>query len=123
MTSIGPGLRLHFVLELAAMVSLVHWGFNSGEGQLQRVLLGLLLPMAAAAVWGIFRVPDDPGPALVAIPGSLRLLIELVVLGGAATALYFSGQRVLGILFAITIIIDYALMRDRVRRLMSYTNR
>ncbi len=114
----NAGLGLHFLLEIGAMAALVHWGFNASQNTALRVLLGLGVPLAAAVLWGVFRVPNDPGPAPVAIPGPLRLLLELVILGGAAAALYFSGETPLSLVFVTAIIIDYFMMSNRIRSML-----
>jgi len=45
-----------------------------------KFMLALTLPIFAAAIWGIFAVPDDPsrsGNAPVIAPGLVRIVIEL----------------------------------------------
>jgi hypothetical protein len=119
MNANNAGLGLHFLLEIGAMAALVHWGFNASPNMAVKLLLGLGVPLAAAVVWGVFRVPNDPGPAPVAVPGALRLLIEILILGGAAAALYASGSQTLGLAFAAAIVIDYYLMHDRIRSMLA----
>jgi hypothetical protein len=50
----NDGLR--FLLELAALASLGYWGFAENDGVL-RWVLGIGLPVLAAAVWGTFVSP------------------------------------------------------------------
>lgn len=112
------GLGLHFLLELAALGGLVAWGFQPAHATWQKILFGIGVPILAAAAWAIFRVPNDPGQAVVAVPGALRLVIELVVFGGAAFALYAAGHTTLATLFAAAILLDYAIMYERIRWLL-----
>lgn len=112
------GLGLHFLLELAALIGVATWGFQPSHTAWQKILFGIGLPILAAAAWAIFRVPNDPGRAVVAIPGALRLALELVILGGAAFALYAAGYNTLAAVFAAAILLDYALMFERVRWLL-----
>jgi hypothetical protein len=112
------GLGLHFLLELAAMAALVTWGFQPAHSWWQKILLGIGLPIVVAAVWAVFRVPNDPGQALIPVTGALRLVIELVVLGGAAASLYAARHSTLAVWFGAAILIDYLLMIERVGRLL-----
>jgi hypothetical protein len=110
----NAGLGLHFFLELAALAGLAVWGFQPAHSGWQKILLGIVVPVLAAAVWGIFRVPNDPGQAVVAVPGILRLILELGILGGAAFGLYAAGHTPWAVLFAAAIVIDYGIMYERV---------
>lgn len=112
-------LGVHFLLELAAIGAVAYWGFKIGSGWLARAALGMLLPLILAAVWGIFRVPNDPGPALVAVPGWLRLLIEWGIFALAAWSLVAAGKQNLAWAFAILAVTNYALMYERFGRLIS----
>lgn len=82
--------------------------------ELFSVLFTIGLPVLAAALWGTFRVPDDPGKAPVAIPGYLRLLLEASYFNGAVGALYAAGRANWGLVFAFLVLIHYLLSYDRV---------
>jgi len=112
------GLGLHFFLELAALGALATWGFQTHTIWWQKLIFGIGLPLLAAAAWGIFRVPNDPGKATVEIPGWLRLLLEFSVMIGAALALYASGHTMLMWAFGAAVVVDYLIMADRVLRLL-----
>ena len=115
----SANLALHFVLEICALAALVDWGFETSVTLAGKLLLGVVLPTAAAAAWGTFRVPGDPGSAPVAIPGVLRLLLELAFFGGAAAGLAGAGHTTLTWVFGIVTLINYALMYERIRWLLS----
>ena len=106
-------LAAHFLLELCGFAALIYWGFQAGEG-LMKIVLGVLLPLLAAAAWGTFRVPNDPGKAPVAVRGPVRLLLEAAFFGSAVAALSSAGQPTLAALLGIAVIIDYAIMYERV---------
>jgi hypothetical protein len=101
------------MLELAALAAIGVWGWQKGEGWL-RFLLAFGVPIVIAVLWGIFRVPDDPGKAPVAITGWLRLVLEFAVFAFSVYALVDARLvtlvRVLGILLAI----HYAISYDRI---------
>lgn len=118
MSIVTMGLGLHFILELCALAAMVYAGFRLGDSLAMRLLLGVALPVAAAAVWGVFRVPNDPGPATVAIDGRLRLPIEWATFGLSIAMLYAAGRPGLVLAFLGTAILDYAIMYKRVLRLL-----
>jgi hypothetical protein len=111
-------MAFHFVLELCMLAALVTWGFQTGEGWLQKALLGIGVPLISAVVWGVFRVPNDPGPATVAVPGFIRLAIELSLFAFAIWALSNTGHSSLATAFAIAVVVDYGLMYERILRLL-----
>lgn len=110
-------LALRFLLELAALFSVGYWGWTQHEG-LFRLLLGLGLPLLFAALWGTFRVPGDPGAAPVAIPGYLRLLLELFLLGSGVIALYAAGRTTPALILAALLLLHYAISYDRIAWLL-----
>ena len=116
----GWNLALRFLLELAALAGLAAaaWTFGSGLGRWVAVVA---VPVAAAAIWGLFNVRNDPsrsGSAPVEVTGSVRLLIEVVILGGGAAALAFATNPALGIVFALAIGGHYLASVDRVEWLI-----
>ena len=114
-------LALRFVLELAALLVLGVWGSRQGEGVLS-IVLALGVPFIAAALWGIFNVPNDPsrsGKSPVPVPGVVRLLYEVVFFGFAAWALFSMGSATLSLTFGVIVIIHYLLSYDRVQWLVT----
>jgi hypothetical protein len=107
---------IRFLLEIAALVAIGHWGFSQHTG-IWRFLLGIGLPVIAAAIWATFAVPDDrsrSGRAPVPIPGVLRLVLELSLFGLAAWALYATGSPLLALILGSITIVHYALSYDRI---------
>ena len=113
-------LALRFGLELAALVAIRMgaWAMTSGA---LRWATAIGLPVAAAAIWGIFNVLGDPsrsGEAPVAVPGWVRLALELLILGGGVGALYAAERTNLAIVFGILIVFHYAVSRSRIQWLL-----
>ena len=106
-------LGLRFALELAALAAMSVWGWRAAQGW-PRFLLAVGVPLLAAALWGVFRVPNDPGSAPVAVPGLLRLALELAYFGFAVWALYNASLPALAWSLAAALIVHYALSYDRV---------
>jgi hypothetical protein len=112
-------LAAHFLLELCGLGALIYWGFQTSEG-LMKIVLGVLLPLLAATAWGTFRVPNDPGKAPVAVQGPVRLLLEAAFFGLAVAALSSAGQPTLAALLGIGVIVNYAIMYERVIWLLKH---
>lgn len=114
-------LGLRFLLELAALASYGYWGWSAGNGWI-KYLLVITLPILAAIVWGTFAVPDDPsrsGKAPVPVPGSVRLVLELLIFGLAGWALFDRGAPVIGWIYTFLLILHYSLSFDRIQWLFS----
>lgn len=92
---------LRFFLELAALAAMGYWGWTQHDGA-ARWLWALGLPLVAAVAWAVFRIPGDPGTPVIAVPGAVRLLVEIVFFGGATGLLLLAGRPnwalVLGVL-------------------------
>jgi hypothetical protein len=95
---------LRFLLEVAALVSLAYWGFHDfgGVGQW---LIGLGAPLVAAVVWGRFMSPKASHPVV----DPVRLLIELAVFGAGVAALFAADATVLGVVFAVLVVVHLGL--------------
>jgi hypothetical protein len=120
MSSHPINLGLRFVLELLALLALGYWGSQQGSGFIS-VLLALGLPIIAAAVWGTFAVPDDPsrsGKAPVVVSGVGRLLLEVTLFVLATVALFDLGFDLSAVVFAIVVVVHYAVSYDRIQWLL-----
>jgi F0F1-type ATP synthase assembly protein I len=109
-------LIVRFLLEIAAIVVFVRWGWK--HTGVAGYVLALLLPLTAMAIWGVFRVPGDPGNAPVAISGTIRLLIEAVFFSAAIIMLFKMESKSYGFAFFGIIILHYLVSYDRVARLL-----
>lgn len=110
-------LAVRFLLELCMLAALGRWGWMQGGG-LVRWGLAMALPLAAAALWGVFRVPNDGGPPTVQVAGAVRLAIEILLFAAATAALANAGHRRLATVFAAITLIHYAVSYDRVASLL-----
>ncbi len=110
-------LALRFLLELAGLFALGYWGWTTHSGA-ARWLWAILAPLAAALLWGVFRVPNDPGRAPVAVPGPVRLLLEAAFFGASTWALYQAGRPTWGLVFGLLVLGHYLLSYDRVLKLV-----
>jgi hypothetical protein len=98
----GANLAVRFlVVELGALAATGYWGYETGSG-VARALLAIGAPALVATAWALFASPkrkyDLPKPA--------RLVIELVVLAGAAAALWDVGHPGLALGFAALAVVS-----------------
>jgi hypothetical protein len=110
-------LTLRFGLELFALFALGYWGWTQHSGP-ARFLFGLGLPLLAAVVWGVFRVPGHPGPSPVIVPGPVRLLIEAAFFGGATWGLWAAGRAIWAMVFGMLVLVHYIASYDYLRELL-----
>lgn len=110
-------LLLRFLLELAALAADADWGLHQGSG-IVSILLAIATPAVAATVWGVFRVPNDPGRAPVVVSGRGRLAIECVVFATATCALAGTRSSLMAGLFAAIVVAHYAWSYDRTAALL-----
>lgn len=106
-------LLTRFMLELFGLFAFGLFGWQLAGG-FMRYLLAAALPVFAAIIWGTFRVPNDPGPAPVSVPGWLRLTIEILFFSCAAAFLFSAGSRILGSILIAVFVLLYAVSYDRV---------
>ena len=113
-------LTIRFLLELSALYAFGRWGWSQ-RTDFWRYLLMIGLPVIAAVLWGLFRVPGDTsasGNAVIAIHGWLRLLLELGFFSFAAYCFFLTGLHLAGWVFTIIAILHYILSYDRILWLM-----
>jgi hypothetical protein len=109
-------LAFRFILELAALFVMGYWGWTQHQG-FSRFLWMIGLPLLFAILWGSFAVPDDPsrsGNAPVAIPGVLRLLLELAVFTAGVWCCFAAGQSTWGWILGGAVLLHYILSYDRI---------
>ncbi|MFJ2667450.1 YrdB family protein [Nocardia fluminea] len=120
--SLNPALlAVRFLLELIAITSFGVFGWRAFDSP-WRYLLVVVLPVAAAVLWGTFAVPDDPsrsGGAPVPVRGPVRLGVEFVVLFGGAAALWGAGLPRWALISAAVLVGYHLLAYDRVRWLLT----
>jgi Protein of unknown function (DUF2568) len=99
-------LALRLLQELCALAALGYWGFKVGGNLAAKVGLGIGAPLLAAVLWGIFVAPRAP----VQTTGLLSLILELVIFGSAAAALYAARRPTLAWALALVFVANRALM-------------
>lgn len=102
----NANLAIRFLLELCVLAALGNWGFHIERGILFKIGFGIGAPLLIAVVWGMFGSPQASMP----LHGPSHLILEIVVFGLAAAALYASQHPVLSIVFLLIAIINRILM-------------
>lgn len=97
----NTNLALVFFLELGALVALGYWGFHNGQGVIGKIALGIGAPVLAIVIWGIWGAPKSQWQ----LRGPWYLLLQIVFFGSAGLALYVASQHVLGIVFAVLVVL------------------
>lgn len=114
-------LAVRFLLELFGLAGFAWWGWALGGGGLAGGALAAVLVIAAAAVWGIFRVRDDPPGKTdhpVIVPGPARLAIELGFFGLASAGWWLGGSRAAAETLLTAVVVLYVVTWDRQRWLV-----
>ena len=106
-------LALRFFLELGALYCIGYWGWTRHDGVL-RYLTAFGLPLLAAVIWGVFRVPGDGGAPRVRVSGIVRLLIEAIFFGFATWGLFDAGAITAGWIFGGLTLFHYIISYDRI---------
>jgi hypothetical protein len=110
-------LALRFVLEIILLIIFAYWGWSRFMG-ISQYVIGIGLPLVIAAIWGVCRVEGDPGKAMIAIPGWLRLLYEALLFISAAYLLFQLQMDTWAYLFIIVSILHYLISYDRISWLL-----
>jgi hypothetical protein len=108
----GPlNAAVRFVAELVAV-----YGIGAGAwAATDSIVVTVALPLMAMGVWGTFRVPGDPGPAPIAVPGVVRLIVESGVFGGGAVGLWAAHGPTIALSFVAVLAVHHATSVDRLR--------
>lgn len=102
MRAANDGLR--FTLELSALAAVAYWGWSE-HGGVWRWVLVVAAPLAVAALWGKTIAPK----AKRRVRDPWRLVVELLVFGGAVAALLDADQPVLAIVLGSAVALHLAL--------------
>lgn len=98
------------------MLAVAYWGWHQATGAV-RYILAMALALAAAALWGTFRVPGDTsasGKAPVPVPGPVRLLIEFALFSFAVWGLLDQDASIVALILGAAALLHYILSYDRV---------
>ena len=93
----GAVLTVRFLTEVALLAGLAIAGTRLGDGVVFKIVDAVLLPLAAAAVWGMFIAPR----ARRRLAEPARIIVEVALFAGTGLVLLLSGLPVTGIVIAV----------------------
>ena len=93
----GVVLTVRFLTELVLLAGLALAGTQLGGGVALAIVYAVLLPAAAAALWGLFVAPR----ARRRLPEPARFLLEFALFGVTGVVLALLGWLVTGIVVAV----------------------
>ena len=99
-------LALRFILELCALGAVGYWGIYTGNGKIMKIVLGIGSPILLGVVWGVFGSPN----AAVKLTMTWHILLEMIVFGIPAVALYFTGKPQIAFIYGMVVVINRILM-------------
>ena len=94
-----------FFVELAALALIGLWGYRAGGPVWARALLGIGLPLLAAALWGLFAAPRAQFRGR-----GVTFVVKVIVLGAAALAGFTILPLVWAVVFAVLVALNLVLM-------------
>ncbi|WIV58840.1 YrdB family protein [Amycolatopsis nalaikhensis] len=94
---VGVLLTIRFLTELALLGGLALAGTQLGAGVALSIIDAVLLPVAAAAIWGLFIAPR----ARRRLPEPGRFLVEFALFAGTGVVLALVGWVVAGVALAV----------------------
>ena len=96
----AANLGLRFLLELCLLAALAYVGLQLS------LVLSVVLPLVAAALWGLFVAPRARFP----LRQAPWIGVQIVLFGGAVVGLIVVGSPLLGILFGVVVAANLALV-------------
>jgi len=90
-------LAVRFLTEPALLAALAVTGWRLGEPLVMRVLLAVLLPLVAVAVWGRLVAPRASGR----LADPARLAVEVTLFTVSALGLALAGFAWAGVLYGV----------------------
>lgn len=103
----GVHATVRFLLELGALVAYGYWAVRLTSGTVG-LALGLAVPLVVAVLWAVFAAPKSPRR----LAGRRLLAFEAAVFGGAAVALVAANRPVIGICFALVVLVNRLRLGD-----------
>ena len=102
----GLNLLVRFLLELCMLAAVGYWGFKTHSDWALKIIFGIGLPILIAVLWGLFIAPRATHP----LTGISHLVVELILLGSGALALFASGKTALGWVYTIIVVANKVLL-------------
>jgi hypothetical protein len=99
-------LLLRLMLELGVLLSIGYWGLHYKSSSMIKFGLGIGMPILVMIVWGTFIAPNSA----YQLPLPFRIMMELMVFGFGAFALFASGHQSLFKIFTVLVCLNMILL-------------
>jgi hypothetical protein len=115
-------LGVRFLLEVVGLYAFGLWGWYVGSGGFAGLVLAIGLPLIVAVIWAVFGAKDDKarGAPVVAVPGKVRLVIELIVFVTATLAFFAAQAQIAGLIYGVVALLQNLVAYDRIGWLLSH---
>ncbi len=84
------------------LAAVSYWGFKTHSSWAMKILFGIGLPILMALLWSYFMAPRSTH-RLSGIPFTI---MDFILLGSGAAALYVSGQNTLAWVYAVVLVVS-----------------
>ena len=101
----GINLGVRFLLELCMLAAVGYWGFKTQSNWAMKIICGIGLPVLIAVIWGYLMAPNSTH-RLSGVPFTV---MDFILLGSGAVALYASDQVTLAWIYALVLIMSEVL--------------
>ena len=99
-------LAVRFLLELCMLAAVAFWGFKTQNGWLMKILLGIVLPLVIAVIWGMLLAPR----AEHRLTGVPYFALELFLFLSGTFSLFAAGKPALGWVYTVTLVVNTILL-------------
>jgi|GEM_PF-5361759 len=99
-------LAIRFLVEMLTVFIIAYWGFTFKQGFMVKISLGVILPIAIVAFWGLYAAPKAP----YKVNDTIKLILEIGFIIVACSSLHFTKYSKFTILFAIVSFLNLFLM-------------
>lgn len=101
-------LGVAFLLELAVLFAVGHWGLTLSQGWPVRLLAGVGGVLLMAVLWGVFAAPKATAP----LHGVPDVVFRLAWFGVGAVAFWAAGVPLAGVALAVLYLVNALMLRD-----------
>ncbi len=99
-------LIMRFLLEICILIIFSYWGIKTGGTGILKTVMGIGSPLVFAVIWGILLAPKSA----MRLQQPWLSLLEIVIFGLAAWALYSTAKSAYTVAFGLSYILNKILM-------------
>ena len=111
-----------FMLEIVGLIGIGRLGWHLGTSTAWSLSLSALFVALSSAVWALVRTPGfvpGGGKPTIAVPGLVRVVIEIGFYAIATVGLWISGWHIAAIVYGAGVVLVAWALRDRLAGLLA----